>query len=56
VTRPVRLAIGELELDSGAFTVAASARIDRTQFGVTASRGVAGRYLELTLQVRCVRV
>jgi polyisoprenoid-binding protein YceI len=56
VARPVRLAIGELELDSGGFTAAASARIDRTQFGVTASRGMAGRYLELTLQVRCVRV
>jgi polyisoprenoid-binding protein YceI len=56
VERPVRLAIGELELDLGAFTAAASARIDRTQFGVTASRGMAGRYLELTLQVRCVRV
>ncbi|HEY1919713.1 MAG TPA: YceI family protein [Streptosporangiaceae bacterium] len=56
VARPVRLAIGELELDAGAFTARASARIDRTDFGVTASRGLAGRYLELTVQVRCVRV
>ena len=34
------------------FTVRAAARIDRTEFGVTASRGLAGRYLDLTLEVR----
>ena len=33
----------------------ASTRIDRTEFGVTAYRGVAGRYLDITVEVRCVR-
>jgi polyisoprenoid-binding protein YceI len=37
------------------FTVRASTRIDRTEFGVTAYRGVAGRYLDMTMEVRCVR-
>jgi hypothetical protein len=32
----------------------ASTRIDRTEFGVTAYRGAAGRYLDLTVEVRCV--
>ena len=30
-------------------------RIDRAEFGVTAYRGVAGRYLDMTVEVRCVR-
>jgi len=30
-------------------------RIDRTEFGVTASRGLAGRYLDVTAVLRCVR-
>ena len=55
VTQPVRLDLGELELDAGAFTVTATTRIDRTQFGVTAQRGMTGRYLDLSLQIRCVR-
>jgi hypothetical protein len=33
----------------------ASARIDRTEFGLTAYRGLAGRYLDMTMEVRCVR-
>ena len=33
----------------------ASTRIDRTEFGVAAYRGVAGRYLDMTVEVRCVR-
>jgi polyisoprenoid-binding protein YceI len=33
----------------------ASTRIDRTEFGVTAYRGMAGRYLDMTIEVRCVR-
>lgn len=35
--------------------VRASTRIDRAEFGVTAYRGVAGRYLDMTMEVRCVR-
>ena len=30
-------------------------RIDRTEFGVTAQRGLAGRYLDLSVEARCVR-
>lgn len=55
VSRPVRLAIGEHRVSQDGFTVRATARVDRTDFGVTAARGMAGRYLDLTVQVRCVR-
>jgi polyisoprenoid-binding protein YceI len=54
VTQPVRLDLGEPEINAGAFTVTASTRIDRMRFGVTAQRGLAGRYLNLTLRIRCV--
>jgi polyisoprenoid-binding protein YceI len=37
------------------FDARTSARIDRTEFGVTAYRGMAGRYLDMTIEVRCVR-
>ncbi len=30
-------------------------RSDRTGFGITAARGLAARYLDLTLEVRCTR-
>ena len=36
------------------FTARGTARIDRTEFGVTASRGLAGRYLDISVEVRCV--
>jgi polyisoprenoid-binding protein YceI len=55
VSRPVRLVIGELEPAAGAFTARASTRIDRTQFGLTASRGLAGRYLDVSFEVVCVQ-
>jgi YceI-like domain len=28
---------------------------DRNEFGVTAYRGMAGRYLDMTIEARCVR-
>jgi hypothetical protein len=37
------------------FNVLAAARIDRNEFGVTAYRGLAARYLDMTVEVRCVR-
>ncbi len=52
---------GRYEIDTscsavtGAFNARASTRIDRTEFGLTAYRGVAGRYLDMTVEVRCVR-
>jgi polyisoprenoid-binding protein YceI len=39
----------------GTFATRATARIDRTEYGVTAMRGLAGRYLDVTVQVQCVR-
>jgi len=55
VTRPVSLSIKQSAVSSGAFTACAATRIDRTAFGVTAYRGLAGRYLDMTVEVRCVR-
>jgi hypothetical protein len=37
------------------FNARASTRIDQTEFGVTAYRGVAGQYLDMTVEVRCTR-
>jgi polyisoprenoid-binding protein YceI len=53
--RPVTLTLGAVEADGQSFMASAATRIDRTYFGVTASPGLAGRYLDLSLQVRCVR-
>jgi polyisoprenoid-binding protein YceI len=56
VTRPVSLAVDSVELAaSGSFTARGKVRIDRTEFGITAMRGLAGRYLELSVEVQCVR-
>jgi polyisoprenoid-binding protein YceI len=55
VARPVTLSIEQSAVAAGSFTARASTRIDRTEFGVTALRGLAGRYLDLTLEVRCLR-
>jgi polyisoprenoid-binding protein YceI len=55
VARPVSLTIEQADLSPREFTARASTCIDRTEFGVTASRGLAGRYLDLIVEVRCVR-
>ena len=55
VTRPVSLTIEQSAVSPGSFTARAATRIDRTAFGVTAYRGLAGRYLDMTVEVRCVR-
>jgi len=55
VTRAVRLQVTDVTLATGSFTVRATARIDRTEFGVTAYRGLAGRYLDMSMEVQCVR-
>ncbi len=55
VSRPVTLAIELSAVSSRSFTARASARVDRTEFGVTAYRGLAGRYLDVSVEVRCVR-
>ena len=55
ISRPVSLSIGQVTTDGQAFTASASVRVDRTEFGVTAMRGLAGRYLDLTVEVRSAR-
>ncbi|WP_042426424.1 YceI family protein [Streptacidiphilus anmyonensis] len=56
VSRPVRLAVTDttVSAEGSGFHVRATTRIDRTDFGVTAMRGLAGRHLDLTVQVTCV--
>jgi polyisoprenoid-binding protein YceI len=55
LTRPVTLAVEQAAVTPRSFSARATTRIDRTRFGVTAYRGLAGRYLEMTVEVRCVR-
>ena len=55
VTRPVSLSIEPSTVSPRSFTVRATTRIDRTEFGVTGYPGLAGRYLDLSLEVQCVR-
>ena len=55
VTMPVTLSIERTAVRARWFDARASTRIDRTEFGVTAYRGMAGRYLDMTIEVRCVR-
>ncbi|MGW2816354.1 YceI family protein [Streptomyces sp. NPDC001415] len=55
VARPVSLTIEESTSSAGAFSAVATTRIDRTAFGVTSSPGMAGRHLDLTVRVRCIR-
>ena len=54
-TRPVTLAITQCEASRSSFTARAKTRIDRTEFGITAARGLAARYLDLTLEIQCTR-
>jgi polyisoprenoid-binding protein YceI len=54
VARPVSLAIVRSQVHANSFTVRATTRVDRTEFGVTAARLMAGRHLDLTLEVTCV--
>ncbi len=56
-TRPVTVAVtrsGVTESPAGgpaSLVIAATARVDRRAFGVTASPGMAGRFLDLRLQI-----
>ena len=54
-SRPVTLTVTHCEVSRGSFTARATARIDRTEFGITAARGLAARYLDLTVEVQCTR-
>ncbi|WP_328536142.1 YceI family protein [Streptomyces sp. NBC_00344] len=55
VAQPVRLSVEQQSATPRGFTARATARIDRTLFGVTASRGMAGRHLDVSIEVECVR-
>jgi polyisoprenoid-binding protein YceI len=55
VTMPVTLSIEQTAARARWFNARASTRIDRNEFGVTAYRGMAGRYLDMTIELRCVR-
>jgi polyisoprenoid-binding protein YceI len=55
VSRLVSLSIGQVTMAGQSFTASATVRVDRAEFGVTAMPGLAGRYLDLTVEVRCVR-
>jgi len=54
-TGPVTLAVTRCEAFRGSFTASATTRIDRTEFGITAARGLAARHLDLTVEVQCTR-
>jgi polyisoprenoid-binding protein YceI len=54
-TRPVRLPAEVSAHADGSFTARAAVRIDRAEFGITALRGLAGRYLDISVEARCVR-
>jgi polyisoprenoid-binding protein YceI len=54
VARPVRLPVEVSDVSAGTFTARGSVRLDRTEFGVTASPGLAARYLDVSLEARCV--
>jgi polyisoprenoid-binding protein YceI len=55
VTKRVVLAVEAGEVATASFTARATVRIDRTDFGVTAGRGMTGRHLDVTIDVLCER-
>ena len=58
VARPVSLTIEQATVQPGtprSFVASATTRIDRTDFGLTAANGLAGRHLDISLQILGVR-
>jgi polyisoprenoid-binding protein YceI len=58
VAHPVSLAIDQSTVQhrtASSFIVCATTRIDRTEFGLTAARGMAGRHLDVSLRILGVR-
>jgi polyisoprenoid-binding protein YceI len=54
VARPVNLTIERSTVPPGrptSFVLCATTRIDRTKFGLTAARGMAGRHLDVSLRI-----
>jgi polyisoprenoid-binding protein YceI len=54
-TRPVTLTVTGCQVSRGSFKASATTRIDRAEFGITAARGLAARYLDMTVEVQCTR-
>jgi polyisoprenoid-binding protein YceI len=54
VTVPVSLLVEQIVIAPDSFTARGTVRIDRAAFGVTAYRGLASRYLDMTVEVRAV--
>jgi polyisoprenoid-binding protein YceI len=54
-SRPVSFRVSEFTAANGQFGARATARVDRTEFGITAARGLAARYLDMAVEVTCVR-
>ena len=58
VARPVSLTIERSTVPPGrptSFVVWATTRVDRTDFGLTAAKGLAGRHLDISLRIQGVR-
>jgi polyisoprenoid-binding protein YceI len=58
VARPVSLTIERSTVQPGtpnSFVVCATTRIDRTDFGLTVAKGMAGRHLDVSLRILGVR-
>ena len=55
VERPVMLAVTSAEPAGARIAVTATMHVDRFEFGLTAMRGMAGRYLDLELTAVCVQ-
>jgi polyisoprenoid-binding protein YceI len=55
VQRPVSLSVTPREVSGGRLTARAATRIDRREFGITRARGLAGRYLNLSVTVECAQ-
>jgi polyisoprenoid-binding protein YceI len=53
VSRPVTLVVEATGATASEFTARATTRIDRRNFGVTGAPGLAGRHLDLTLDLTC---
>ena len=51
ITAPSSMRITAAERTPSGYQVTATARVDRYALGVTAGKGIVGRYLDLTLQV-----
>ena len=52
---PIELAVTGVHVDGSTLTLHAKSRVDRYAFGVTKHKGMAGRFLDLDVQVVAVR-